>query len=122
MNPYAPPAEGSTTGIAERGDRWPIQTRLRLFVGFAFASLILNFGFFHAPFIIYGGDLQPFGFEIAHRYIFTFVGIGLPVQCLFSAIAFNRRMAWAMLVCDCVVLAMQLFFVYELIRAVAAGP
>ncbi len=122
MNPYAPPAEGAIPGIAKRGTRWPIRTRLKLFVGFAITSLLLNFGFFHAPFVLFGGDLTPFGFEIAHRYLFTWIGIGLLPQCLFSAISINRRMAWVMVLCNGVILALQLFFVYELFLAVAAGP
>ena len=122
MNPYAPPAEGATAGIAKRSEQWSIRTRLKLFFGFALTSMFLTFGFFHAFFVLCLGELEPFGFEIAHRYIITFVGIGLPIQCLFSAIAFNRRVGMAMIVCNCVVLAPQLFGVYELIRAVASGP
>lgn len=82
MNPYAPPVEGATPGIAKRGVRWPIRTRLKLFVGFAMTSLLLNFGLFHAPFVLFGNDLTPFGFEIAHRYLFTWVGVGvwMPVE------------------------------------------
>lgn len=122
MNPYAPPTEEAMLGIASRSVRWHVRTRLKLFVGFAITSLILTFGFFHGFFVLFWGDLQPFGFDIAHRYMITFVGIGLPIQCLFSAVAFNRRMGWVMAVCNCVVLAPQLYCVYELIRAVASGP
>ena len=122
MNPYASPTQGSAAGNAKLIERWSIRTRLKLFFGFAFTSLFLTFGFFHAFFVLCLGDPQPFGTEIAHRYITICIGIGLPIQCLFSAFAFNRSLAWAMGVCNCVVLSVQLFYVYELIKAVAAGP
>ena len=122
MNPYEPPAEGAEEGIARGSEPWSISTRLKVFFGFVFTSLFLTFGFFHTFFVLSWGDAKPLGTEIAHRFIITSIGIGLPLQCLFSAIAFNRKMVFAMIVCNCVVLALQLYCVNELIKAVVAGP
>ena len=84
--------------------------------------MALTLGFFHAFFIVCFGDTEPLGTEIAHRYIIAIVGIGLPIQCLLSAIALNRRLGWVTVGFNCVILGVQLFYVFELIKAVASGP
>lgn len=122
MNPYSPPAESSVEGTVKRGDRWSFLKRLRLFIGLVTTSLLLTFGFFHAFFLLCLGDPQPFGTDIAHLHMISIVGLGLPIQCILAAIAFNRKWGWAMALCNCVILAAQLYYVFGLIKAVAAGP
>ena len=67
MNPYAPPAEGSTADIAKRAQQWSIRTRLKLFVGFAITSIFLTFGFFHGFVVLCWGDLQGAHVQVPSR-------------------------------------------------------
>jgi hypothetical protein len=122
MNPYTPPAGEPSFGTSKPVIRWPLRKRLRLFIGFAFTSLVLTFGLFHAFFIVYLGDPEPLGTDVAHRYIMAIIGIGLPIQCLLSAFAFSRRLGWTMVICNCFVLGVQLLCVYGIIQAVLSGP
>ena len=115
MNPYAPPSEDTTPSIAKPNELWMIRTRVKLFVSFAFASLLLTFGFLYVCLALFLGDIGPLKSAIAHRNIIAFVGIGLLAQCLLSTIAFNRKLAGGIVVGNCVVLGIQLFLVYALI-------
>ena len=122
MNPYTPTARDPSLGTSNSVHRWPLRTRLRLFIGFALASLVLTFGFFHAFLTVYLRNPAPLGTEVAHRYIMAIIGIGLLVQCLLSAFAFSRRLGWTMIMCNCFVLGVQLLCVYGIIQAVLSGP
>lgn len=122
MKPYSPPAGDSSPGTLEPGFRWALRTRLKLFIRFACASLVLTFGLFHAFFIICFGDPEPLGTQVVHRYLMAIIGLGLPIQVLLSAFALSHRLGWTMVIGNYFVLGLQFVCVCGIILAVLSGP
>lgn len=85
-------------------------------------STVLSIVCFHSPFVIAYGSLAPDvqGSELCYRWLFTFIGIGLPIQLVMSTFVFNRRLAIVMGVGNLFILLAQLYFALSIANAFAS--
>lgn len=122
MNPYTSPEIESKPSNEKRVERWTIRSRIKFFLSMAICSTVLSIVCFHLPFVLYTGRLAPDvqGSDLCHRWIFTFICIGLPIQFVMSTAVSKRRLAIVMGAGNLLVLLVQLYFVLSIANAFTA--